>query len=102
MRKPSRISIVVVLPAPLGPSRANTSPRLAVKVTPASTSLVPYLMRRSRTSSASAGVSLLGSIAAPIPYVAGILYFAADRYKPHFEERVIGNSRGGLERSARC
>lgn len=41
IRKPSRISIVVVLPAPFGPSNASTSPRCAVNVTPSRTSVVP-------------------------------------------------------------
>src|SRR6266567_6734369 len=50
IRKPSRISIVVVLPAPFGPSSAITSPRCAVKLTPSSTSTLPYRMRRSPTS----------------------------------------------------
>jgi len=50
LRKPSRISIVVVLPAPFGPSNAITSPRRAVKSTPHSTSVLPYRIRRSRTS----------------------------------------------------
>ena len=34
IRKPSRISIVVVLPAPFGPSRQTTSPRRTSKSTP--------------------------------------------------------------------
>ena len=38
-RKPSRISIVVVLPAPFGPSRATTSPRCQGRSTPRSTSV---------------------------------------------------------------
>ena len=40
-RNPSRISIVVVLPAPFGPSSTSTSPRRMVKFTPCRTSLVP-------------------------------------------------------------
>jgi len=38
--KPSRISIVVVLPAPFGPSSAVTSPGAAVKLT-SSTAVKP-------------------------------------------------------------
>ena len=38
--KPSRISIVVVLPAPFGPSSAVTSPAAAVKLT-SSTAVKP-------------------------------------------------------------
>ena len=41
IRKPSRISMVVVLPAPFGPSRAITSPRPTWKSTPWSTSRDP-------------------------------------------------------------
>ena len=41
IRKPSRISIVVVFPAPLGPSRASTSPGCATKPMPSSTSRDP-------------------------------------------------------------
>ena len=49
IRKPSRISMVVVLPAPFGPSRQSTSPLSISKSTPESTSLSPYRIRRSRT-----------------------------------------------------
>jgi hypothetical protein len=41
IRKPSRISMVVVLPAPFGPSSVMTSPRSTLKSTPLSTSRVP-------------------------------------------------------------
>src|SRR5699024_8412249 len=50
LRNPSRISIVVVFPAPFGPSSATTSPCSRVKVSPSSTSLSPYRIRRSVTS----------------------------------------------------
>ena len=72
---------MVVFPAPFGPSKANTSPRFAVNVTPVSTSLVPYLIRRSRTSSAIAGVSLLESIAVSYTNVVYILHTVECRCK---------------------
>lgn len=44
------ISIVVVFPAPLGPSSPSTSPRRISNETPRSTFFSPYLIHRSRTS----------------------------------------------------
>ena len=41
-RKPSRISTVVVLPAPFGPRSANISPFATVKSIPATANLSPY------------------------------------------------------------
>ncbi len=46
VRKPSRISIVVVLPAPFGPSSAKTSPGSTVKLTSATACTEPYDLRR--------------------------------------------------------
>jgi len=40
-RKPSRISTVVVLPAPFGPSRANTSPFCTSKLTSRTATVSP-------------------------------------------------------------
>src|SRR5437899_2506086 len=48
-RYPSRISTVVVLPAPFGPSRPKTSPAAISKLTPRSASNEPYDLCRSRT-----------------------------------------------------
>jgi hypothetical protein len=56
-RNPSSISIVVVLPAPFGPSMATTSPVRTQKSMPARTSLVPYRIRRSRTSATTSDIS---------------------------------------------
>src|SRR5215213_9892302 len=50
VRYPSRISTVVVLPAPLGPRRPNTSPRRTVKEIPRTAATSPYSLRRSSTS----------------------------------------------------
>ena len=49
-RKPSRISTIVVLPAPLGPRSANTSPSAISKLTPRTASSDPYDLWRSTTS----------------------------------------------------
>src|SRR5580704_13004792 len=48
-RKPSRISTVVVLPAPFGPRNAKTSPRRTSRSTPATTSRPAYRLTRPRT-----------------------------------------------------
>src|SRR6516164_2990622 len=48
-RKPSRISTQVVLPAPLGPSNANTSPFCTSKLTSRTARLSPYALRRCST-----------------------------------------------------
>src|SRR5512132_3914727 len=48
-RYPSRISTVVVLPAPFGPSRAKTSPASTVRSIPATASTSPYDLRSSAT-----------------------------------------------------
>ena len=52
VRKPSRISTIVVLPAPFGPSSANTSPSAISKLTPRTASSEPYDLCRSTTSTA--------------------------------------------------
>jgi hypothetical protein len=45
LRYPSRISTIVVLPAPLGPSRPKTSPLSTLKSTPRTASTAPYALR---------------------------------------------------------
>ena len=52
---PSMISIVVVLPAPLGPSSPKQIPRGTEKLTPSTAFTLPYALWRSRT-------SIIGSI----------------------------------------
>ena len=47
---PSRISTVLVLPAPFGPRRPNTSPSLTAKLTPRKASTSPYRLVRLLTS----------------------------------------------------
>ena len=44
LRRPSIISSVVVLPAPLGPSSPKNSPGATVKVTPSTARTSPYVM----------------------------------------------------------
>src|SRR4051795_13384801 len=48
-RSPSRISTVVVLPAPLGPSRPKTSPGITSKSMPSTARTSPYCLTRPRT-----------------------------------------------------
>src|SRR3974377_1330958 len=48
-RSPSMISIVLVFPAPLGPSRPNTSPSATEKLRPRTASTSPYLLTRFST-----------------------------------------------------
>src|SRR5215469_17657041 len=48
-RYPSRISTVVVLPAPLGPSSAKTSPCQMSRSTPSTAVTSPYVLRRPLT-----------------------------------------------------
>ena len=55
-RYPSQISIVVVLPAPFGPSTAVTVPRRARRLSPSTAVVCPYRLTRSQISTA--GVSL--------------------------------------------
>src|SRR5881396_2707887 len=45
-RRPSRISTVVVFPAPFGPRRPNTSPVSTWKLIPRTASISPYRLRR--------------------------------------------------------
>ena len=57
--------MVVVLPAPFGPRKPNTSPRWTSKLTPASESFgaFGYRLTRSATSTASgSGLSVFGSL----------------------------------------
>ena len=49
-RRPRIISIVVVLPAPLGPSRATTSPAAMLRSTPSTATTEPNVLRRPATS----------------------------------------------------
>src|SRR5579859_275016 len=53
--RPSRILIVVVLPAPLGPRKPKTSPGWTVRSSPCKAILRPYSLRRPTVSTA--GVS---------------------------------------------
>src|SRR5471032_2955479 len=48
--RPSNMAMVVVLPAPLPPSRPSTAPRGTVKVRSSTATTVPYTLRRCRTS----------------------------------------------------
>ena len=64
IRKPSRISIVVVLPAPFGPSSASTSPRRALKSTPSQ-----HVVRR-RSASAGRGPR---SRSCSLPYCSNVI-----------------------------
>ena len=51
-RWPSRISTVVVLPAPFGPSRANTSPWSMSRSMPSTAATAPYRLVSARTRTA--------------------------------------------------
>ncbi len=57
-RKPSRISTVVVLPAPLAPRKAKISPVVTSRSMPFTASRSPYDLRRPRT-------TITGSATAP-------------------------------------
>src|SRR5438034_474676 len=59
-RNPSRISTVVVFPAPFGPRSANTWPASIEKLIPRTASTAPYRLRRSST-------SIAGMIREPTP-----------------------------------
>src|SRR3954471_4515059 len=60
--RPAATLSVVVLPAPFGPSSANTVARGTAKLTPCTTSMRPYAARTSRSSSAGgAGASASGA-----------------------------------------
>src|SRR5437762_9325857 len=48
-RRHSRISTVVVFPAPLGPRKANTSPFVRLKDIPLTATLSPYFFERPST-----------------------------------------------------
>src|SRR5688572_15718254 len=50
--------MIVVLPAPFGPSSVTTSPRFTAKLTPWSTSFVPYRILRSSTATAGCGLTV--------------------------------------------
>src|SRR3990170_8712173 len=56
---PQIIEIVVVLPAPLGPSRPYVSPAATEKLTPSTAVRVPKRLRRSRQSSTGVGMAIL-------------------------------------------
>src|SRR5207244_13126816 len=49
IRRQSRISTVVVFPAPLGPRKANTSPFVGLKDMPLTATLSPYFFERLST-----------------------------------------------------
>src|SRR5207244_13362548 len=49
IRRQSRISTVVVFPAPLGPRKANTSPFVKLKDMPLTATLSPYFFERPST-----------------------------------------------------
>src|SRR5690348_2547674 len=57
-RYPSQISMVVVLPAPFGPSTAVTAPRPARRLSPSTAAVCPYRLTRSRISTAGVSVTL--------------------------------------------
>src|SRR5262249_2466906 len=57
-RYPSQISMVVVLPAPFGPSTAVTAPRRARRLSPSTAAVRPYRLTRSRISTAGGSVTL--------------------------------------------
>src|SRR3954462_5034727 len=61
-RMPSRISTVVVFPAPLGPSSAKTSPRRTSRSRPSTTVRCPYRLTspRTRTAGSSCGARAVG------------------------------------------
>ncbi len=60
-RRPSKISSVVVLPAPLAPSSATTSPFATANETPSTAICLPYLLRRLRSCTRAHAVSPLFS-----------------------------------------
>src|SRR5258708_9256287 len=47
-----RIRTIVVLPAPFGPSSANTSPSRMERSTPSTTTFFPYVLRKPETDTA--------------------------------------------------
>ena len=64
-RYPSRISTVVVFPAPFGPKKATISPRWTSRSMPRTASIAPYDMRSPRTLIAASGSR--GEPAAALP-----------------------------------
>src|SRR5690242_667512 len=62
LRNPSRISTVVVLPAPFGPSNAKTSPSATVKLMPRTACTAPYDLCRSTTSTAAVTARMLAEL----------------------------------------
>src|SRR5215212_1910123 len=62
-------SIVVVLPAPLGPRRPKISPSWTSKLTPRAASTLPYRLWRSRTMTLAA--MLFQTITGPRPRASG-------------------------------
>src|ERR1700720_1075448 len=91
------MSTVVVLPAPLGPSKPRTSPRPTLKLMSASATTEPKVFLTSSTTTALSllGIRLLG-IAAPMPqsttshqgqFIAGQVYFTlGDRLPGQFHQ----------------
>src|SRR3954470_4720411 len=63
-RRPSRISTVVVFPAPFGPSRPKTWPLSTSKSRPRTASRGPYDLVRSRTEMTLSGKQYLDGFAA--------------------------------------
>ena len=59
-RKPSRISTVVVLPAPFGPSRAKISPRRTSRSMPRTASTVPVGPAADLAGACTAGIAWVG------------------------------------------
>src|SRR5262249_57049982 len=57
-RYPSQISMVVVLPAPFGPSTAVTAPRPARRLSPSTAAVCPYRLTRSQISTAGGSLTL--------------------------------------------
>src|SRR5499427_3695693 len=98
-RYPSQISMVVVLPAPFGPSTAVTAPRPASRLSPSTAAVCPYRLTRSRISTA--GVSLtLASVEGHPGRRGGDQSRDQARVRPHLrmplhrqQERITGGTR---------
>src|SRR5215475_5184045 len=98
-RYPSQISMVVVLPAPFGPSTAVTAPRPARRLSPSTAAVRPYRLTRSQISTA--GVSLtLASVEGHPRRRGGDQGLDQARVRPRFrvplhrqQERITGGTR---------
>src|SRR5690348_4217829 len=98
-RYPSQISMVVVLPAPFGPSTAVTAPRCARRLSPSTAAVCPYRLTRSRISTA--GVSLtLASVEGHPRRCGGDQSLYQARIRPRLgvplhrqQERITGGTR---------